>query len=438
MAHTSAERFEEMQVLHKKYFPLLEDFLVKQINERGLDDEIAEMIRDFAIGRILNKPGIRGYIFSKMCGLVGANDQNKIVYLCAAVELGLSSFYCFNVGADNKSGYGGSKKIVAFKTADYLRVIHKEFIFSCVYFSSAEREKLWGVFDLMYKGFYIGQMFDVLVNTRDNFGKSLASSLKSSELSNALTAEFISHQVDYRKIFSKNGEVVFNEDSLDKFLWWRIFGINAHMIEMFPFLTAAFFDGISDSHLESLALYGRYYGMGMMIINDVQDFSLDLAGDTRATREKEKSDVFADIKNGRVTWPIMTALKKKNDELNKNLEVFYSNPHDVDIQESTRRDVVENGVVEEVVLDGIAYGRLANKSLEVFAESHDREMLKDTAISVTLLSKYVRFLSEKYNVRIRPGHTEINKRVKETDWFLGENGSFLLEPYRTVLPEADF
>ena len=438
MAHTSAERFEEMQNLHREYVSLIENFLGEQMKKRKPDSEIVKMISDFAVGRIIRKPGIRGYIFSKMSALVGVNDSKKIAYLSAAIELGLSSVYCFNVGADNKAGYGGSKKTIAFKTAEYLKDIHREFIFSSAYFSPIERKKIWDIFALVYEGFYIGQTFDVLINTRENLGKSVIASLKSSRLSNDATAEFIFRQVDYDKIFLKNGESVFSEDSLDKFLWQRIFGINAHMIEMFPFLIAAFHGGVPDLSLDSLALYGRYYGMGMMIINDVQDFSLDLAGDVRATREKERSDVFADIKNGRVTWPIMIALKKKDNDLRKNLETFYTHPYDADIQESMRKDMVESGIVGEVVLDGIAYGRLANKSLEVFAKSHDREMLEDTAISVTLLSKYVRFLSEKYGVRIRPGRIEINERVRETAEFLSENDGLLLRPYRTVLPRVDF
>jgi len=140
----------------------------------------------------------------------------------------------------------------------------------------------------------------------------------------------------------------------------------------------------------------------MMIINDVQDYSLDLARET--TREKNHSDVFSDLKERKITWPIL----------------FYNDIDTVPFgnccykeHDAFREKLCRSGVIKRSVLEAMAYSKMAVNSLSQFPDSDAKRKLIDSAISISKLSKYVKLLERKYNVKLISSKGDVNLRVQE-------------------------
>ena len=149
----------------------------------------------------------------------------------------------------------------------------------------------------------------------------------------------------------------------------------------------------------------------MMIVNDVQDYSLDLIDDGNdfATREKNKNDVFNDLRKGKITWPIKYAL-----EIDSGLDdLFSSNLGNEMISyddcDKIRLLLLKNGAIKRCILESTHYEKLANDSIKDFGNEDEKHILFQATTTMMRLSKYIYVLEDKYKVILKPTKSEIKK-----------------------------
>ena len=397
-------RFELMKKIHQDYFPLF----LEICRENKFSPDIKKMVEDFVIGRIGAQKGVRAFIFHQLYKLAGGNDN--INYLLAATELQLASMYCFNVAADTKTGYNTlDKKIIAFQTQNEIFNLSLKAIDRFT-----NNEKLNGdikeIFKKTQSQFQKAEVLDTLVNLYKNRGK----------LPKEILEEF--EHIPEVEIFDKFGlsKNIINSTILElpnkpiiEYTFARTYGINAAMIENFGLIIGKILN-LDKEKILKLREFGKFYGMGMMIVNDVQDYSLDLFNDDEkfATREKYKSDVFNDIKKGKITWPIKFAL-----EIDNNLDnLFQEKLGNEDISynecEKIRLLLLKNGAIKRSVLEATFYEKLANECIKSFENKEVKQILFQATTTMMRLSKYIIVLENKYKTILKPTKTEITKRLK--------------------------
>lgn len=377
-------RFDEMAETHRRYFPIYRS-AVENIQVYG---ETGQMLNHFVIGKIGSKKGIRGYILRKMYELIGGNWE-EILPIIAAVEMHLASMYCFNVGADSKSGYDTAEKR---KTAFNTRDISFELALAIISQSGLPEEKvriLKDLFIITDQTFYKGETLDVLANIYS--------------IPN-ITNEDIRNRYGIEPTLGQGTLNEFEHSSLEERVLYRTYGINAAMFENLG-TVVGILRNVGGKEIDALTSFGRNYGLAMMIINDVQDYSLDLAREI--TREKKHLDVFSDLREGKITWPILFYLNRE--DINS---IPWGNC-DYQEYEDFRQKLCKTGIIKRCVLEAMAYSKRAVTALSPFANNDSRNMLIDSAVSISKLSKYITLLEERYNVRLVPSKGDVNLRAKE-------------------------
>jgi len=374
-------RFEEMQETHDEYFPIYESIVHKNTSS----GENGNMLKEFVIDRIGSKKGIRGYVLRKMHELVGG-DWREVLPIISAVEMHLASMYCFNVAADNKAGYDTEiKRKLAFETKGITFGLALDLI-SQGNLSSEKAGRVKELFIDTDKTFYEGETLDLLSNTFP----VLEPENKEIKERYGLEPDQARETLDW-----------FSKSSLEEKLLYRTYGINAALFENLGNIVGVL-NKLGKNQFGALASFGKNYGLAMQIINDVQDYSLDLTDET--TREKSNSDVFSDLKERKITWPIMyhgdlTSVPFGN--------LGYAK-HD-----AFRETLCKNGALKRCVLEAMAYSKKAMNNLSNFPEGDSKKKLKDAAFSISGLSKYVRLLEERYDVRLVSSKNDVNQRVEE-------------------------
>jgi geranylgeranyl pyrophosphate synthase len=374
-------RFDEMQETHSAYFPIYKSAteIVPYCGDKS------QMLEDFVVNQIGSSKGIRGYSLRKMYELVGG-DWQGILPVIAAVEMHLASMYCFNVAADSKTGYvTAEKRATAFAVRDITFNLALGLL-SQISLPEEKVQKLKDSFKETDKIFYQSETLDVIANIHPVLDVSDEEIKERYGIDPALARETLER---------------FSGSSLDEKVLFRTYGVNAVMFENLGRVVAVLKD-LECSDIEALTSFGRNYGLAMMIINDVQDYSLDLARET--TREKNHSDVFSDLRERKVTWPIL----------------FYDDIDSVPFgdcgyeeHDAFREKLCENGVIKRTVLEAMAYSKIAVHSLSQFPDCDAKRKLIDSAFSISKLSKYVKLLERRYNVRLVPSKGDVNSRLRE-------------------------
>ncbi len=400
-----------MKEIHASYFPFLNSFLT---NKSLLceDKDVALMLKEFALDKIASKQSSRAHFLYLIAHILNIETGEAFYFLCASLELNMIQAYCYNVGADGKSGYIGDKKITAFKTATFLRDCHSDFINETTLLNNEQKEKLILFTEEIYRGIYLGQTFDTLFNVYNNFNKNNLLPLTISE-DRKLDAQILKPELKLVENELKEG-VKIDASSIAEFVWKRTYGLNAYMIERFPtILTSLFSEKVENNTLKQLTRYAFCYGMLMMVVNDIQDFALDLTGNNSPTREKVSEDVFIDIKNERLTWPIQILLNNKNNEHISLLEDFYKHKSEQEWQEKMREMMVKGDYIKLALVDATAYAYIALEALKEFEPSESKSFLEDLVVSLVKGNRYVKLLSIKFDTKIRPQQSLVNKRTKE-------------------------
>lgn len=400
-----------MKEIHTSFFPFLNSFLTKK-SAQCQDKDVALMLKEFALDKIASKQSSRAHFLYLIARILNIDTNEAFYFLCASLELNMIQAYCYNVGADGKSGYVGERKTIAFNTAIFLRDCHSEFIDETPLLNNEQKEKLKLYTEKIYRGIYIGQTFDTLFNVYSNFNKDNLLPLDIPE-DRKLDAQILMPEL--QAVQSELQQYIkIDTSTIEEFVWRRTYGLNAYMIEIFPeVLVSIFSEKVEDSKTVHLTKYAFCYGMLMMIVNDIQDFALDLTGNNTPTREKVSEDVFIDIKNERLTWPIQILLKSKNNEHISLLEEFYKHKSEYEWQEKMRAMIVNGGYIKQALVDATSYAYIALQELKEFQPSDEKSFLEDLVISLVKGNRYVKLLSLKFDTQIRPQQSLVNKQVEE-------------------------
>lgn len=404
-----SERFREMENIHRQYFPIFKNLCQQQKYSRS----IQTMVDEFVIGRIGNKKGVRAFVFDQLYKLAGGKDD--IPYILTAIELQLASMYCFNVAADTKAGYDSKEKIItSYQTQEIIYQLSLEAVDK---FSKDNKltKRIKEVFEKTQMAFLSGEVFDTLVNLYENIGKHPNELII--ELKNISSEDW--EMLGFRKEFAVNVIKELPDNPISDLTYQRTYGINAVMFENFGEIIGILLD-LKSADVGRLKLYGKYFGLSMQIINDIQDYSLDLiTNNGNATKEKDKKDVFSDLKKGKITWPIKFFL---SEDIPGTKEILFEKVGNEEIKydkcEQIRKTLVENGSMKKCVLEAAYYSKLANDAISDFNNKAIRKTLSEESASMAKFSKYVYLLEDKYTTILRPSHAQIRKRVLRGEMYM--------------------
>jgi geranylgeranyl pyrophosphate synthase len=396
------KRFEEMKETYNEYISKYKKFVVDLVKEN--DPKIATLFIDYVVSRIGSKYGIRPYILRKFMDINNINWKNHIDLL-SYVELHLASMYCFNAGADRKTTFDIDKKYF-FKCRDILR----QKVFDSV--QKDYGKDILEIFKDSDTKFYTGQVFDTLINTKEYY--TLSKNAVISKLKKEYSYEDLG--IEYGIIEKTLKKYKYLENPNKLFVYERTYGINSALIENFAKIIDVLSDKTYSRNKKYMFNYGKYCGLSNMIVNDIQDFSLDFVKEKFSTREKERTDVFADLKNGYITWVISYALTS-NDKLLKKQVLDILGKRDAKYldQSNLRKAFIESGIFKKAICDAVAYAFLGINELEQVINIdniEDINLLKDLIMTTAKCSKYVKFMEKEYKTKISLTQAEYKKIKK--------------------------
>jgi octaprenyl-diphosphate synthase len=127
--------------------------------------------------------------------------------------------------------------------------------------------------------------------------------------------------------------------------------------------------GLSKDQVEKLALFGHNLGMAFQLVDD----TLDLASDT----ETMGKDSLCDLKEGKMTWPLILACQK-DPLLVKLLNASLHSPSYMEDSERVSNlveRILETGCVEDTRQRARTYAQEAQALLNSFSDSPAKEAL---------------------------------------------------------------
>jgi hypothetical protein len=389
-----SDKFESMDQVHNRYY----EKFVELCRSKEFDQDVQKMVDEFVVGRIGAKKGVRAYVFNEMFKIAGGTENIDIGYLLAAIELQLAAGYCFNVAADSKGGYESEEsKKTAFKTQALVEGLSLDSIDKLA-IAEEKKDKIKDIFENTWQTFYEAEIIDTVVNLFKNRGR----------LPKDIAVEIENFAGDVKSVFGLEKEKIIsiinglpNEPIID-FTLERTYKVNAVQLENLGKAIGVLLD-LDDKKTEYLSEYGKNYGIEMMIVNDIQDYSLDLVnnGSQEATREKNKNDVFSDLREGKISWPIKYSLELDS-ESEKFLAEFVGRKNLTNEEcEEVRKRLITNGALSRCVQEAVRYEKMANAAIRNLDRNESSKSLQEISSGMRL-SKYVYSLEDKYNVKLQP------------------------------------
>jgi geranylgeranyl pyrophosphate synthase len=271
--------------------------------------------------------------------LTGGKNWERIAPICAAAELINISSYQANLSFDGKYGLATQDD----KSNQFIAsMITREMVANIVHdmielISYGQAEKIAHSFAESNKFIYVGQYYDLNVLR-----------LKSFDLSNDFSS--------YLKLYIERCDYlsgVFSEECA---------------------FIGGVLSGARDEELSALRAFGRNFGIGLHIVNDIGD--LVPSSMIKVSRLKKRYDQYSDIKHGKLTLPIMHFLKY-GDEVQKKrmLEILgNSKISESDLFEITRILIISGSISfsKKLAKD---YMKKAKNALRLFDASHARSLL---------------------------------------------------------------
>lgn len=404
-----ADKFALMERSHDKYFGKY----LELCRSKQFDPDVQTMIDEFVIGRIGAKKGVRAFVCDEMFKAAGGTEDIDRGYLLAAIELQLAAGYCYNVAADSKGGYESEEgKKVAFKTHSQVEELALAGI-DKINVSEEKKEEIKKYFDHTWKTFYEAEVIDTIVNLFKNRGKLPQDII--SEIENFDGGIENTYGLSKQQIIEVLKSLP--NEPIQDYALERTYKLNAVQLENIGKVIGILLD-LDDEKVHHLCEYGKNYGIEMQIVNDIQDFSLDLteSESPKATREKNKSDVFSDLKKGKITWPLKYALEL--DPESQELLSKYAGREDLNETEceEVRQRLIADGSLARCVLEAVHYEKKANSAIRKLGDTPSKNMLQQISAEQRL-SKYIYVLEKRYGVKLQPSKNQ-RKQMKITSWWL--------------------
>ena len=226
--------------------------------------------------------------------VIGGIDWDKISPVCAAAELINISSYQSNLSFDGKLDISSRQKSNNQIIASFLsRELSFEIVNSIVCIIGERKvQKVLRCLEESNKQIYIGQFIDLNVLTRDTY-----------DISNNFD--------DYLSEYIRRCE--------------KLSGIFSEQCSIIGGILA----GAKKNDLISLASFGRNFGIGLHIVNDIGDFVVPHRNNGKQFASCSY-DCFSDIINGKITLPIFYTLCYGKDHQRDNLlKIIYKSQLDL-------------------------------------------------------------------------------------------------------------
>jgi octaprenyl-diphosphate synthase len=126
--------------------------------------------------------------------------------------------------------------------------------------------------------------------------------------------------------------------------------------------------GASQADIQSLRDFGLNMGIAFQIVDDIFDYS--------STFERTGKSIGSDLREGKITLPLIYALTPLMREEKERLEDLFKNgrPSEADYGRITEL-VRNNGAIGKCRRDALEYADLAEQSLSIFPDSSEKESL---------------------------------------------------------------
>ncbi len=268
----------------------------------------------------------------------GKKWKKEVMYACAAVELELVSMYYSNRIFDEK---GGEKILSQPKNQFIASMITRDLAsqvltMACKNYDYKTFIKIKDILDESNKDVYIGQFIDININ-----------------------------------LYKPGINLDFNK-LLDSY-YKRVYLMNDSFFEKIAIIGAILGNG-TKKQIKALANFGKNYGTMLQIINDISDFVPPMF--RLGTNEKTPLDAYSDVKNGKLTLPIIYTLTYGNNEEKKLI-----------------KSILGNKNVESKKLLELTKILLLNKSIK-FSQQKAYEFAKKAKINLSIFPKKKRIYLE--------------------------------------------
>jgi len=146
----------------------------------------------------------------------------------------------------------------------------------------------------------------------------------------------------------------------------RIYQINASFFEKIARMAVIVSDTKDEKKKEALRKFGYNLGMAVQIVNDIADFVPE--EENSGTCEKLPSDSYADIKHGKLTYPIIWTLHKGTEEEKREvIDILEKGRLASSLElENLTRMLVNNSAIDFAVKEAKKYAIQAKRELLVF------------------------------------------------------------------------
>lgn len=348
------EYLKELKETSDRVKPIMKNYLDGLPgNRKGLYRSVAYLAGErLKEDSLLLKPFLVRLSFE----VLGGRDWDKIVPFCAAAELINISSYQSNFSFDGKQMIISQRdKNNQFIAAFITRELALDIVRDTINIIDARQVvRILKCFAESNKNIYVGQYYDL----------------------NIITAPYYNMLHDF-------------EVYLNNYIK-RCDYLSGVFTEQCALVGGILADADED-HLKSLGSFGRNFGIGLSIVNDVGD--LVLLPKSKVNSLKKDYDQYNDLKEGKLTLPIMYVLKYGNSEYKRKLKTLIGKHQ---ITEREKREVmdilVKSGAVAYSKKLANSYRKKAKINLKIFEPTRARNLLS-MMVSQLRTNKYF------YNLR---------------------------------------
>jgi geranylgeranyl pyrophosphate synthase len=307
------------------------------------------------IAKRRNKFMVRSYLARFSYSAVSLKNWKSILDFCAAVEIELVSMYYCNRIFDGKGGkevqnHPNNQFVASMLTRDTASQMLSYF---CKNIPPKKQAQISDLFNESNSVSYIGQFIDM-----------------------------------NDAIYSPNLKL--DEKQLTDLYLRRCYGTNAHYFEAIGKISAILADG-TEAQIKALGEFGKNYGIALQIVNDISDFVPPEEG--LSTSEKIPEDAYADLINGKLTYPIIYTLTKgKNSDKRSLIMALTKRMKKKEMVKITRL-LAQNGAFSASKRLARQYARKAHNAIKIFEKEKRRPL---SLMCVMLMSNRYYKALEKY------------------------------------------
>jgi geranylgeranyl pyrophosphate synthase len=343
--------FQEMEETWKLPYKYMQE----KLSEVEIRDKKAVLAlrENYVVKKMLleDHPKARPFLMRLSFEVCGGGNWKKVIPACAAVEFLNISTYIVNAVFDEKGESQERKDVNQYRIA---AMVFRDLATEClletrISLSPEETKDIVGKLAEINKLVYLGQHIDLYQLNKENIGK-----FKSFE--------------EMKQLYEKRAEY-----------------FCGHFMGNVAYIGAILANGTGEQ-IKALERFGFNYGTGVQIVNDLGDFAFD------KDREFEKTfkDQYSDIRQGKLTYPIILGLEKGEKRFKRLLGKKHAGRERL---AALTKHLIESGIVNETKALSKSRYNQSKKELNKLPKT-DRTALLALMASMVRSNKYFVFLKK--------------------------------------------